>query len=532
MTLVKKAYSGRLVFDHLPKTAGQAINAWMVSELGTGCVTPNLIGEHSCLIRDYGGAYSVISAHVRFSDGEPLDPRYQYITLLRDPVDRVISWLYFVINNHDDIQLPFLRKAAIDFLDGGSLMNERISNIYVEHFCRIEGSGEESDEKKLANAFAAIKKYDVVGIYDDIHGFISETAALIGVPPPTKLNGVNVTRQRPQVSEIPHKLRLRIAELNLLDIRLFEMVVAWKKSASLGELQKKTEVSIYQFEKYDRWHHRNTSSIDLRISSAILREGGEFQSGQLMTFDIDISLNRDMNNFEIGIHFFNAAGKKVFETNSQALGYSYPSMSSGYYRVTHHVIADLPVGKYTAGLSFSERVPEGVKDIFWQDVLYGFDVVHPKDSEFSGYSYLPVSFNISKTKSALIPVIVSKYTGWLRVVHPIKNLKADDIIDIDVEVMNSTDCLWIGDNYLPVSFSYHWFRADGEVEFFDGLRSPIPSGGLKPGVLHAGKIKVQVPRKPGSYTLVLTLIQESVNWFEEKGFEAARCNVEIGASNE
>ena len=85
MTLFHKAYPGRLIFDHLPKTAGQAINAWLVAELGSGCVTPNLIGSHVDLIRKYGGLYSIISAHVHFDDGKGLDPRYQYMTLFREP---------------------------------------------------------------------------------------------------------------------------------------------------------------------------------------------------------------------------------------------------------------------------------------------------------------------------------------------------------------------------------------------------------------------------------------------------------------
>ena len=88
-------FGGRVVFDHLPKTAGQAVNAWLRAELGESCVTTNLIGEHRALIHQYGGDYSVISGHVHFSR-EGLDPRYQYITCLREPIDRAVSWLFFV----------------------------------------------------------------------------------------------------------------------------------------------------------------------------------------------------------------------------------------------------------------------------------------------------------------------------------------------------------------------------------------------------------------------------------------------------
>ena len=102
-----QAFPGRVVFDHLPKTAGQAVNAWLRSSLGAACVTTTLAGDHRELITRYGGEYSLISAHVTFS-GEGLDPRYQYVTCLREPIDRAISWLFFVLNNHDTNTLPKL----------------------------------------------------------------------------------------------------------------------------------------------------------------------------------------------------------------------------------------------------------------------------------------------------------------------------------------------------------------------------------------------------------------------------------------
>ena len=86
-------FAGRVIFDHLPKTAGQAINSWLTKELGGGCVTTNLNGQHEDLIRLYGGEYSIISGHVYFQ-GNGLDPRYHYMTSLREPLDRVVSWLF------------------------------------------------------------------------------------------------------------------------------------------------------------------------------------------------------------------------------------------------------------------------------------------------------------------------------------------------------------------------------------------------------------------------------------------------------
>ena len=94
-----KSFPGRIVFDHRPKTGGQALSAWLIDRLGAGCVSPNLTGSNAELIKLYGGIYSIISGHVNFLDRGTLDPRYQYITCLREPVDRVLSWLFFVLDD-------------------------------------------------------------------------------------------------------------------------------------------------------------------------------------------------------------------------------------------------------------------------------------------------------------------------------------------------------------------------------------------------------------------------------------------------
>ena len=228
-------FPGRVFFDHLPKTAGTAVNAWLLNALGAESVSPSLPGAyHRDLIRQYGGQYSVISAHVHFLPGEGLDPRYQYMALLREPVDRVVSWVYYLVNNYDDSQK--LRALAKRFLetDGQEVPDalKGMSNFYVDHFCRINGSGSESDDEKVANALAAIKQYDVVGLYQEIPRFLADAARLFGLPRAPDIDRVNVTLQRPQVDQISPALRERIVALNQLDLRFYSEVLAWKTTGA------------------------------------------------------------------------------------------------------------------------------------------------------------------------------------------------------------------------------------------------------------------------------------------------------------
>ncbi|MGF6742040.1 Wzt carbohydrate-binding domain-containing protein [Paraburkholderia atlantica] len=395
----RNVFSGRVVFDHLAKTAGQAVNDWLVKALGTGCVTPNLIGNHYELIRKYGGLYSVISAHVHFPDGESLDPRYQYMTLLREPVDRIVSWLYFLVNNHDECELPELVPAARRFLESDGIdladtLAGSISNAYVEHFCRIDTIGLNDDTGTIERALAAIQQYDVVGIYEDMPLFLRDAARLIGMAAPSEISRVNVTQKRPAVDQIKPALRDRIIELNQLDLRFYSEIAKVKANLEREQSAEADSLAVSTWERYEPVRARSITTSALTILSVTLREGKDIRHGQLMTFDVDFLVSQKIGQIEMGIHIFDSDREWAFGTNSTLLGQTYLSLQSGWYRVTHHVVADLPAGAYTAGFAFAEQFSGSVEELAWRDSMCEFQVVHEVTKGFAGYSYLPATISL------------------------------------------------------------------------------------------------------------------------------------------
>jgi Wzt-like putative exopolysaccharide export protein len=533
MTL-DKAFPCRVIIDHLPKTAGTAINTWLIEALGAGCVIPALNGNHRDLIRQYGGLYSVICAHVHFHAGEGLDPRYQYITFFREPIDRAVSWTFYLANDagvtRDTIPLKdgVSQFLASDGSESSPEFLESITNPYTEHFCRIKGNGLESDDEKIANALAVIKQYDVVGVYQDMPRFLADVAALIGLPPPQEIARINVTTQRPQVDQISPALRERIVALNQLDLRLFAEVVAWKSSAVLSESTQVLPLSTSKWKRYEPVRERVVTTPDVTIYSAALREGYDIRHGQLMTFDVDFFLSREVHDLEMGIHLFDSDRQWAFGINSTLLGQSHQSLPSGSYRVSHHLVADLPAGKYTAGFAFAELLPEGrQQELAWCDVMCEFQVYHQVSKTFAGYSYLPAAISLSPTRLAAAEMVVTQPAGSLLVEMPISSMVAGMQANIGITIVNRSEQVWVGDSFRPVNLSYHWLKDSGEIMVFDGMRTPLPADGVGPGQALGAEMLVEAPREAGIYILVLTLVQELVGWFEDKGFEAARLEVEV-----
>lgn len=382
-------FSGRIIFDHLPKTAGQAINAWLRATLGEGCVTVNLIGQHRELINTYGGSHSVISGHVDFAPGEGLDPRYQYVTLFRHPLDRVISWIFFILKNHDAAQLPILYPQAEKFIETeGRVLGEElrgsVSDACTRHFSRILGAGDEDHETRIANSIQAIKLYDIVGTYEDLPLFIEDLGALIGIPAPARLNPVNVTASRPHVHQISEKLRDRIAEINQLDLRLYAAV-----QDILNESCHQKAPAHSTWLPLPISKPSIVSSSDLTVHHIEMLTPDHIEENGIISFALDIELHREVSDMEAGIHIFDLQQRWAFGVNSKMLGKAYTDMKPGRYRIVHHVVSRLPLGQYTAGFAFADGATEFSRDLFWQDAALTFTVESNARYPGVGYSTCP-----------------------------------------------------------------------------------------------------------------------------------------------
>ena len=342
-----KAFPGRVIFDHLPKTAGQAINTWLARSLGSGCVTTNLVGEHAALVRQYGGRYSIISAHVIFRHGEQLDPRYQYITLLREPLDRAISWIYFLINNvPEDTETYPLIEGARKFVEseGEEATPEFFDSIrspYVEHFSRVAGHPSNDDQTKLACALAAISRYEVVGLYEHMSEFMLNVARLIGIEPLERLSKVNVTSQRPKATEISPTLRERLVELNRLDLEFYNQLSEFRQQRSVQESALPAQ-PLPGWRKFDEPAPRVLNTPDVSVAFISLQNGTRVRHGVAMTFDIEFLLTRPIEDLEITLSLMDEHDSCAFSINSTQIGTPLLNAETGSYQLSFKVAAILP----------------------------------------------------------------------------------------------------------------------------------------------------------------------------------------------
>ena len=528
-------FDGRVIFDHLPKTAGQAINAWLVSALGAANVTPNLVGQHRDLIRLYGGEYSVISGHI-FFEGEGLDPRYRYVTCFREPIDRTISWIFFILKNHQrgqlkkDLWTPAERFLASDGEELDSFFRKSISNPYVEHFVKAFGTPGGTDDEKLAQALEIIESYDVWGLYKQMSLFVADFAGLIGLPPPNEIARVNVTRERPAVNQISDALRSKLIALNSLDLRLYaELKKRYQEKrgfwAENRQLPRQTWLP-YEKVKDREYFFPGIELVNVAPSDLIVVSRGE-----TVSIDIDISLSKCIHDLEIGIYITDSNRYRVFGVDSASLSHVLKNQPPGVYRFSFYFLANLPAGLYSIGFSVTENEGEDFGVLACQNQICEVRVDSERKYSGGGYVDLPVQFAMC----SLAPEptrLVSDAKGRLSLSSGITPCISGQEYLLDVELFNLSEQTWYSTRKNPINMSYHWLGAEGNVLVFEGARTPLSVLRVMPGDMISLTMKVAAPPVPGRYRLHLLPVQEGHCWFDELGFEPELLEVDVLLSAE
>jgi len=94
--------------------------------------------------------------------------------------------------------------------------------------------------------------------------------------------------------------------------------------------------------------------------------------------------------------------------------------------------------------------------------------------------------------------------------------KTGDNIQINIEILNQGNYIWMRGGSNPVYLSYHLLDQKKQVLVFDNPRYELPHD-LRPD--DSCKISVEIPvdLEPDNYLLEFDMVEEGSYWFAEKG---------------
>lgn len=217
-----------VIFVHVPKTAGTTIKAIIAGQYGDDKVllgpgTGEQLLEIGRLDDEQRNKIKMIAGHLPVGFPNLVDnPRY--CTLLREPIDRVVSFYYYVRREPEHYLYDYTK------IQGHSLrevMENRVSNMMDNFQTRLISGvwnvvpfGEMTPEF-LDRAKRNIDTFAVVGLQERFDESMLMLADAFGWDTPY-YRSRNVSEGRPRVSELDDETLALVAAANTFDTELYE----------------------------------------------------------------------------------------------------------------------------------------------------------------------------------------------------------------------------------------------------------------------------------------------------------------------
>jgi hypothetical protein len=210
-----------LIFIHIPKTAGSTLRPIMDRHYSRHSIRkldflPRDLNALLQLSDQQRSAIRVLQGHFPYGLHEHLSVPADYLTMLREPVNRIISMYYWICGNEDHLLNRLVRSMSLDDFAGSGFeitTNHQTSLISGLKSDNAEALGVAKDhlQNKIA-AFGLNERFDESLLLFKKrlgwkHVFYSRR---------------NVTRSRPSSAELPASTLDVIAKHNSLDRELYE----------------------------------------------------------------------------------------------------------------------------------------------------------------------------------------------------------------------------------------------------------------------------------------------------------------------
>ena len=225
---MKRAAADVVVFVHIPKAAGTSLRAVLERQYRSGELYTvealERIQEFAALPQTQRDRYRCIQGHLHFGMHRLLSKPCCYLTMLRDPRERVVSQYYYLWNSRSHPEHSRLRasgRSLAECVDRGlHLMRDNEQVRYLAGVCPTRGvtDGDLAAAKQHVQAL-----FGVAGLAEQFDESLLLMADHLGWSLPY-YERRNTNRGRPGVGALDQRTRTLIEARNELDGELYEFV--------------------------------------------------------------------------------------------------------------------------------------------------------------------------------------------------------------------------------------------------------------------------------------------------------------------
>lgn len=224
----------KVLFEHVPKCGGTTISYYLKSQYLDNTIfsidgsnPSKSINYFMSLPEKKRYSYNLVQGHGAHRLRQYTHPAIKKATILRDPVDRIISHYYYVLRTPSHYLYTDVVVKRMSLIDcATSNLSGELRNNYVSRFLQIPAKEAESNpDESIMSAYNILQdEYDVVGTLDNLNSAMHSLAQIASFRFEFKAKKLNATVDRPKLMDVDQLTLNAIAEVNHLDVRLFELV--------------------------------------------------------------------------------------------------------------------------------------------------------------------------------------------------------------------------------------------------------------------------------------------------------------------
>lgn len=223
-----------LIFIHIPKTAGatfSAILARLYPKQTYSIYGTNDMAQFLQLPEEQRAQIALLQGHFAYGIHHSIPRPSQYITFLRNPVERVLSFYYYILRYSDIYLYDAVANGKMSLAEFvNSSLSPELSNLQVRLVAgydeKIDTAGEGINEatlelakQRLTNDFTA---FGITERFDESLALFAKTLHWSLTPDKLSSRTVNEDPKRGQRTEVTPQVLEDIRRHNDLDIRLYE----------------------------------------------------------------------------------------------------------------------------------------------------------------------------------------------------------------------------------------------------------------------------------------------------------------------
>jgi Wzt C-terminal domain/Sulfotransferase family len=562
-----------LLHFHIPKTGGSALRAYLVDQLGADNVSPSVTAMQFAEALVYWSGVRAISGHFYPKWGDRLPKDRCNLTILRDPVDRLLSEFYFAKSNYGGRMRNFDVKALEldDYLETIESPYAEVVSLQTRMLSPLGGRLSDAPDALSVNdqvvaAMRAMEDFQLIGVQEELEDFACMLVARFGwEAKPLRL--VNVTAVRTKKSELSSSQHHRLQRLLEPELEVYrhaksrfardrrEAIYASPARMIAGMPPHTDGVREENFgdpnaarseSDEDGSAPQRTTVGELGDKRCVITgvqvTGGAFGgdpmlSGERLIISITFTATESIDRLTVSLSIRDEHGVLVFGTNSLLLGVVY-AIEPGTYVASYRMLNRMGPGNYSVDVSLTRNGYRYESCYHWLGKAAAFTVILSEADHFEGRIMMDPEIDIvtipgdaksgvratAYQRSSLLEEqneALDDFEASISETAKVNILHARSNVILPLRIENIGNRTWPATGRKPVTVSYHWLNSRGEIVVFDGLRTQLPSDVAARGVAMV-PLQVRTPDEGGQFQLQISLVQEGVAWFVEKSVQSGR----------